>query len=198
MIESPITRESLILRLPSADDAAAWQEFAAIYEPLIYRFARRQGLQDADASELVQNVFVSVAGAVSGFQPDPQRGKFRTWLFRIARNHLINLLRKRRPDRASGRSDEFQTLQQLEQNDSLDRELQEQYRQELFRSAAALVKTQVQPNTWEAFWQTAVEGQQVATVAEKLKLSPGAVYIARSRVLERLRQQIQAWEKQDG
>ncbi|MEM7558405.1 MAG: sigma-70 family RNA polymerase sigma factor [Planctomycetota bacterium] len=197
MIDSPNTRESLILRLPSARDAAAWQEFAAIYEPLVYRFARRQGLQDADAHELVQNVFLSVAKAVGGFQPDPERGKFRTWLFCIARNHLINLLRKRRPDEASGRSDEMRNLQQLADSDFQGKQLQAEYRQELFRSAAVLVKEEVRPATWEAFWKTAVEGRSVEATAQQLDISVGAVYIARSRILQRLRDRIQSWETSD-
>ena len=87
----PETHASLILRLPSAHDAEAWREFTSIYEPFVYRFARRGGLQDADAKELVQNVMLAVARAIGRWRHDTDRGKFRTWLFRIARNQLIDL-----------------------------------------------------------------------------------------------------------
>ncbi|MFY9254347.1 MAG: sigma-70 family RNA polymerase sigma factor [Fuerstiella sp.] len=90
----PETRASLILRLPSAEDGDAWQEFVSIYEPFVYRFAIRGGLQDADAKELVQNVMLSVAKAVGRGRPDSKRAKFRTWLFRIARNQLLDELSK--------------------------------------------------------------------------------------------------------
>src|SRR5690606_31872725 len=96
MPQVPDTRASLILRLPSADDAAAWREFVAIYEPFVYRFARRHGFQDADARELVQNVFLAVVKAVDRWQVDPNRGRFRAWLFKIARNQFLDVLRKRR------------------------------------------------------------------------------------------------------
>src|SRR5579862_4872450 len=91
----PETRASLILRLPATADAEAWREFVSIYEPFVFRFARRGGLQDADARELVQNVLLAVARAVGRWRPDGERGKFRTWLFRIARNQLIDLVGKR-------------------------------------------------------------------------------------------------------
>ena len=197
MIETPQTRESLILRLPTAGDAAAWQEFATIYEPLVYRFARSRGLQDADARELVQDVFLAVAKAVSNWQPDANRGKFRTWLFRIARNQLISMLRKRQPAVGTGKTSAMMSLQQVEMTNSEMDELETSYRKELFRVAAANIRDRVQPNTWQSFWWTCVEGRSIEAVARQLNLSRGAVYIARSRVLHQLRELIQTWENDD-
>lgn len=196
MVDTPPTRESLILRLPTAGDAAAWQEFAAIYEPLVYRFARRRGLQDADARELVQNVFVAVARAVSNWRPDPNRGKFRTWLFRIARNQLINLVSKRRDVKGSGRSSALLSLQQIVDRNS-DQEMELDYRRELFRAAAIVVRKQFQASTWQAFWKTTIDGMSIEDAVAELGMSACSIYIARSRVVHRLRETIQQWENND-
>lgn len=99
----PDTRESLIARLPDHADHAAWHEFAELYEPLIYGIGRRHGLQPADANDLVQEVLSAVAASIQKFQPDRSRGRFRTWLFRVARNQaLTNLKRMGHIGRASG------------------------------------------------------------------------------------------------
>jgi RNA polymerase sigma-70 factor (ECF subfamily) len=99
----PTTRHSLVLRLRDRDDEAAWTEFVAIYEPLVYGLTRRKGLQDADARDLCQEVFRAVAGAIERWDPDPAKGKFRAWLFRIARNLLVNFFAdQRRHPRGTG------------------------------------------------------------------------------------------------
>jgi RNA polymerase sigma factor (sigma-70 family) len=193
MNAAPSTRYSLLVRIRDPNDHAAWLEFLAIYEPLVYGLARRQGLQDADARDLCQEVFRAVAKAVERWEPDANRGTFRGWLFRIARNLLTNALRDgRRRVRASGDSDVQKLLDAQPANgDEHARAVEFEYRRRLFQVAARGIEAEFMAATWQAFWQTAVESQPVVRVAERLEMSVGAVYIARSRVLARLRQRVQ-------
>ena len=192
MSAPPTTRYSLLLRIQDPQNHAAWVEFLAIYEPLVYRLARRRGLQDADARDLCQDVFRAVAGAARRWTPDPARGSFRSWLFRIAQNQLLNALRRqRRHGRASGDSDVARLLEvQPAGGDEDAREIQAEYRRRLFQLAAESIEREFTRSTWQAFWQTAVLSREVARVAAELGISPGAVYIARSRVLARLRERV--------
>src|SRR5437762_4600075 len=99
----PTTRQSLVLRLRNPEDEAAWAEFVSVYEPFIYRLARSKGLQDADAQDLCQEVLRAVSAAIARWDPDPNKGSFRGWLFRIARNLIVNFIsRQRRQIQGSG------------------------------------------------------------------------------------------------
>lgn len=199
MSRVPETRASLILRLPSTGDADAWEEFASIYEPFVYRFAVRGGLQDADARELVQDVMLSVAKAVGRWKPDSQRAQFRTWLFHIARNRLLDILAKhQRQLVARGGTSFFGRIAEFSQpTETTERLIKLEHRRMLFRWAADRVQGSVKPATWQAFWMTAVEEQNVEDVAENLGLTTGAVYIARSRVVARLRDEVSNWGDDD-
>ena len=121
MDDTPATRPSLLVRLRNHQDQQSWEEFYTIYQPLVFRMARSQGFQDADASELTQEVFMAVASAIEGWDPNPQRGSFRGWLFRIARNLMINWLAyRRRHPTGTGNSDIHRLL--TEQPDPRERQ----------------------------------------------------------------------------
>lgn len=193
MDDAPATRYSLIVKLRDSADAQAWQEFMSIYEPLIYRLARHKGLQDADARDLCQEVFRAVARAVDRWEPDPSKGRFRGWLFTIARNLMINFLTRRdRHPRGSGDSDVMAMLEALPADDpAATAEFEAEYQRRLFRWAAEQVKAEFTPKTWLAFWHTGVDNRPIKDVADELGMTAGAVYIARSRVLARLRQRLE-------
>ena len=195
MATTPETRNSLILRLRDRQNAEAWREFVGIYEPLIYRIGRRRGLQHADAAELVQRVMLAVTRAVDRWEPDPAKGRFRTWLFRIAHNEICKQLSARRVP-GTGDSRIHTLLQRQPSPDESAQELALEYHRSVFRWAAQQIERQVQPRTWLAFWRTAVDGQPVESVARELELSKGAVYVARSRVMARLRTVVQRYEEE--
>jgi RNA polymerase sigma-70 factor (ECF subfamily) len=189
----PETRASLLLRIQDPEDVEAWIEFQDIYRPLVYRLGRSRGLQDADAHELAQDVMIAVAGAIERWEPDRQRSRFRTWLYRVARNTLINqLAQQNRREQATGNTDVQRLLLQVTaRDDGQTLELQQDLRRQTFLWAAAQARRSCKPATWEAFWQTCVEGRTVAEVASQLKMTPGAVYVCRSRVMAKLRQLVE-------
>lgn len=199
MIPSPPeTRASLILRLPDAADVAAWDEVLTIYGPLVYRLALRQGLQQTDAEDLVQEVFTAIARSVSKWLERTDRGKFRAWLLRIARNTAINLL-TRRPKGAigAGGDDAVRSLAEIPHpSPELSNQFDLAYRRDVFRWAAQRVQESVTEPTWQAFWLTQVEGRPIADAARQVEMSVGAVYVARSPVMTRLRELVSQLENE--
>lgn len=194
----PETRASLILRLTDAADAAAWDEFTAIYGPLTYRLARRRGLQPADSDDLVQEVFARVARSVEDWLENEQRGRFRAWLFSIARNAAINLLtRPKNRTLAVGGTDAANRLAEVASPEQATDEFDIEYRREVFRRAAEQVRGTVTQKTWRAFWLSSVEAHAIADTARQLDMSVGGVYIARSRIMARLRQYVQEFEEHE-
>jgi RNA polymerase sigma-70 factor (ECF subfamily) len=201
MNDFPDTRTTLLLRLRDAGDQQAWNEFAAIYEPLVYRLARGAGLQHADALDLCQEVLLAVAGAIDRWTPDPELGKFRSWLYRVARNLTINALARpsRRPLGAGGTTMVNILASQPDLNvaGSDAEQFDSEFRRAAFAWAAQQVRRECQPQTWQAFWLTAVEGSDVESVAARLRLSIGSVYAARSRIMARLRRKVEQFQPGD-
>jgi RNA polymerase sigma factor (sigma-70 family) len=193
MAEAPATRITLLNRIRDGADSEAWAEFARLYGPVIYGFSRKRGLQDADAADLVQDVLRSVARNAPKLDYDPKRGTFRGWLYTITRNKIYNFLsaNKNRP-KASGDSGTHEQLDSTaETRDDPEGVWELEYQRRLAAKAMDRVKHEFQPNTWKAFWGTAVEGKSAAEVGSELKMSPGAVYVAKSRVTARLREEVQ-------
>lgn len=191
MPDLPITRPSLLVRIRDAGDQEAWRQFVEIYAPLVYGFARKRGLQDADAADLTQDVLRSVAAAAGRLEYDPRRGSFRSWLYTIARNKLHDFRTSpKRRWQGSGDSDAQDRLEEqpAPQEDVADWD--REYEQRVFAWAAEQVRGGFTEGTWQAFWQTAVDGRTPKETARALGMSVGAVYIARSRVLARLKEQI--------
>jgi len=198
----PETRASLIVRLCDGADAAAWDEVVAVYGPLVYRLARQKGLQPADADDLVQVVLAAVARSIEKWLERSDRGRFRAWLLTIARNTAINFLTrpKHRP-LATGGSDAANELasvaapEEASQNGSGDFDVE--YRRQVFRWASNRLQQTMAEKTWQAFWQTTMEDRPIAEVATQLEMTVGSVYIARSRVMTRLRAVVQQFEEND-
>lgn len=192
MNEAPDTRHSLLVRLRDRSDQCAWAQFVEIYQPLLYRLARGRGLQHADADELAQEALVAVASAIERWDPDPSKGTFRSWLFRIARNMTINFLTRVRPEDVGTGGTGFRQLMEQQPSPSDDDAtlFDQEYRRETFQWAAREIRDEFQPATWKAFWQTAVEGHAIKEAAEDLGMSVGAAYTARSRVMARLKQKV--------
>lgn len=192
MADPPTTRASLLIRVRDASDAQAWTEFVELYAPLVYGFARRHGLQDADAADLTQEVLRSVAGAVKRLDYDPQRGTFRAWLYTITRNKLNTFLTRRRREARGTGDTAMQGLlenQPAQEEDAAAR-WQQDYEQRIFAWAAHSVRAESEESTWQAFWLTALEGRPAVEVAAELGMTVGAVYVAKSRVLARLKAQV--------
>ena len=191
MDQSPATRRSLIVKLRDPADSGAWSEFVALYEPLVYRLARRKGLQDADAKDLCQDVFRAVAVSIDRWEPD--RGSFCGWLSRIARNLMINFLTRRPHGLLGSGATSVQELLEAQPADdpSATALFDHEYKRQVFQSAATEVKGEFAPSTWHAFWQTAALGRPPAEVAAELGLTVGAVYVARSRVLARIKRRVE-------
>ena len=178
------TSSSLLLRLRQADEQTAWNRFVQLYTPLLYFWAQRWGLQNQDAADLVQEVFVTLVQKLPEFQYNPQLG-FRNWLRTVAHNKWRDFGRRRGLAAAGDKS--LGDVAAPEQEDAL---AEAEYRQHVMSRALELMKAEFPPKMWKACWETVVEGRSAAEVAVELEIAEGTVYVAKSRILNRLRQEL--------
>jgi RNA polymerase sigma-70 factor (ECF subfamily) len=186
------TSRSLIRRA-AANDPAAWQRLSQVYGPLVYQWCRHCGLQPDDAADVVQEVFRALARSLGTFRSNQSGDSFRAWLWTITRNKLRDhhRSRQRRPQ-AIGGSTARHEIEQLpdqapEESDDANRR---QVHSELAQRALNLMQHDFEERTWQAFWKTAVEQKTAPQAAEELGTTVAAVYMAKSRVLRRLREEL--------
>lgn len=192
MRDFPETSHSLIARVKDLADGAAWAEFLGIYRPVVYRMARKRGMQDADAQDVTQRVFLSVSQAIDGWEPAPNGPPFRAWLVTVTRNAITKALARSRPDVGAGGSSVAELLNEVLADDpQTTAEFVLESRREALRWASEQIRAEFSETTWNLFWQTAVQGHSVADVATATGRSPGAIYMARFHVLQRLKQKVQ-------
>jgi RNA polymerase sigma-70 factor (ECF subfamily) len=185
---SSSTSLSLIERVRQ-HQAEAWTRFTQLYGPLVYRWTRRAELQHADIVDVVQEVFRAVAVSIDRYDRDLGTG-FRGWLWGITRNKLRDFQRRQAGHPAAlGGTDALQRLAAvadgaLEEDEEPDPETSERL---LLHRALDLIRSDVEPHTWQAFWRLAVEGHAVAEISRDLGMTDKAVRQAKYRLLRRLR-----------
>ena len=187
----PVTSMTLVGRL-RLQDPSAWRQLAELYGPLVYTWVRISGLNEHDAADVVQEVFAAVHASLDRFRKEQPADRFRDWLWTITRRRTCDHLRKLGKQAvAKGGSDAYQQLQEFpEEIPSADDPQTASAEAELVRRALELVRSEFEDRTWQACLQTAVDGRNPADVAADLSMSVGALYVARSRVLKRLRQEL--------
>lgn len=188
MSQHPATNPSLLLRLRDCGNQRAWDEFVQIYAPLIFGFCRKHKLQEADASDVTQEVLLSVLGAIRDFEYRPARGRFRGWLLTVTRSKLGDYYRRLNRYNEVWSHAATQLGIQWDVSGGQPIDWERDYRRHLFEWAVAKVQQEVTTSTWKAFVETMLQERATREVAAELGMSIGAVYIAKSRVLSRLKQ----------
>ena len=195
MSEFPDTRSTLIAQVRSPENREAWAQFVMLYRPVIYRMARKRGMQDADAQDLAQAVLIRVLGAIDRWEKTEPSIGFRHWLSRVAKNAILTALAKTSKDAVVGGTDVQDLLnKQPDIDPDIEREFALEFLREKYHRAAATVQTDVDAVTWRAFELSVVEGRPCNEVAELLGKPMGTIYAARSRVMRRLRDQVDRLE----
>lgn len=182
MIRTGRTRTTFLHNLAAGETDAAWRELCALYEPVLKGVARHAGLQDGDADDVVQETLLATFGALSAGDYDRGRGRLRNWIRGIAANKLREHRRRlRRAEHASLSSDQPADVRLP------DEQLDRAWDLAVLKTCLGIVREEVSGTTYQLFHAYALEGEPADVVAQRHGVTVNAVYIAKSRVLARLR-----------
>ena len=178
------TPPSLLDRIRDHDDTNAWETFCDVYSPLLYDYCRKRGLQASDAADVVQEVLLRVAKGIMKFEYDPGRGRFRDWLYRIVYHEICRMAQRRK------QTDVLIATEQ-EMAGKVDHEWDEHFHNHILRTALERVKPRFEDSTWAAFTLVWLRNRSPNQVAKELDRPLDFVYLSKSRVLKRLRLEVQ-------
>jgi RNA polymerase sigma-70 factor (ECF subfamily) len=190
------TRVTLLGRLRATpDDPRVWAEFVDWYGRNIYTWCRSWGMQESDAQDVTQEVFLNLSVQMHGFCYDPN-GSFRAWLKTLTRRAWqVYVTKQQKAVRGAGDDEENSRLATLQARKDLTQRLEEAFDQEMLREATNLVKLRIEPRTWDAFHLLAVEGLSGTEVAKRLNMKVATVFVARSKVQRMLREEVARLDK---
>ncbi len=183
------TSPSLLDRVVNGNDDAAWGRFVEIYSPVLLHWCKRLNLSDADAADLTQNVFVILYEQLPHFRYDADRS-FRAWLKTILMNAWRNLLRRRQNESLGDNPGSPDLILESDPRVAID---DEEHRQFLVQQALRVMQSEFEPKTWKACWEFVFCDRSAAEVAKELEMTENAVYLAKSRVLRVLRQELKCF-----
>ena len=187
---SPLeTRHSLIVRLKSPSNELAWRDFVCTYEGFLNLLARRQGVPERHVPDVTQQILLTIAKSIDGWNDDGNAASFRRWLSTVSRNIVIRFMsRERRQAGGVGGSDLVARLERIE--DKADEQHVLRYQHELIVWAAEEVRHEFLESSWQAFRATVIEDRPVDHVATELGVTPGSIYMSRSRIMARIRKKV--------
>jgi RNA polymerase sigma factor (sigma-70 family) len=180
------THPSLLIRLRDPQDQKAWALFVDTYVPMIYRYARRVGLQDADAADISQEVLSEVARCIRSFEYQPDRGRFRDWLGTLVRRRISRFLKKKDRSLTDATEDEASEGDPC----PADAGWTDEFNARILAAALERARPHFEPVTWRAFECVWLENRRAGEVAAELKLPIETIYTAKSRVLKRLEEEV--------
>lgn len=184
------TSASLLQRLQATSAPDDWQRLVELYTPLLRDWLRRAGVPLHDAEDLAQDVLGVVVRELPHFRKQDRAGSFRAWLRTILTNRMRNYWRSRHSiPVATGNRDVAALLDQLENPTSeLSQLWDREHDRHVTQRLLAAVEPEFEPKTWRAFQRVVLDGARPAAVANELGLSVNSVWLAKSRILHRLRE----------
>jgi len=179
------THPSLLLRLRNHEDKSAWIEFVRVYGPMIFGYCRLKQLQESDAADVSQEVFARLSNSFSRFEYQPELGRFRDWLARVVYRELLRFW-----NRSKRKNQELDTIDFFALSDEDRGVWHDHFQAEILQSALGNIQKDFTAETWQAFHESWTQQRTPADVANQLGIGIEIVYVAKSRVLKRLRAEV--------